>query len=97
VVVATLGNGSVWDLDFSRDGAQTYLYASDGENTRIWRPLCENGKVLSRFARSGPYAGELHWVHNIAADSKGNLYSPEMDDDKRAQKFVYRGLSPPAE
>jgi len=87
VATATLGNGSVWDLDFSSDGAQTYLYAADG-NKRTLRPRCENGEVLSWFARSGPYTGQSNLVHSIAVDSKGNLYSPEVDDAKRAEKFV---------
>jgi len=39
----------------------------------------------------------LRWVHNIAVDSKGNLYVTEVDNAKRVRKFVYQGLFPPAE
>ena len=97
VVPATLGNGSIWDLDFSRDDAQTYLHAADGENNHIWFLLRDSGKVLSRFARNSRFAGQLRWVHNIAVDSKGNLYVTEVDNAKRVRKFVYQGLFPPAE
>ena len=90
----TRGNGSVWDLDFSPDRGQTYLYTADGENNHVWLLLRENGKVLSRFGRSGRYAGQLHWIHNMAVDSKGNIYTTEVDNAKRAQKFVYQGLFP---
>ncbi len=38
-----------------------------------------------------PHAGEFHWVHNLAIDSKGNLYTTEVDTGKRAQKFRYIG------
>jgi hypothetical protein len=57
----------------------------------------ETGKVLSRFGRSGRCAGQLHWVHNLAVDSKGNIYTTEVDNAKRVQKFVYRGLFPVGE
>jgi hypothetical protein len=30
-------------------------------------------------------------VHNLAIDSKGNLYTTEVDTGKRAQKFRYVG------
>jgi DNA-binding beta-propeller fold protein YncE len=93
----TRGNGSVWDLDFSRDAAQAYLYAADGENNHIWLLSRETGKVLSQFGRSGRYAGQLHWVHNLAVDSKGNIYTAEVDSAKRAQKFVYQGLTSPSQ
>ena len=32
---------------------------------------------------------EFHWVHNIAPDSKENIYTTEVDTGKRAQKFYY--------
>jgi len=91
---ATAGNGSVWDLDFSRDPAQSYLYAADGENNHVWMLSRTTGKVLSHFGRSGRYAGQLHWVHNMAVDSRGNIYTAEVDSGKRVQKFVYQGLFP---
>lgn len=50
--------------------------------------------VLSRFGRSGRYAGQLHWVHNMAVDSRGNIYTAEVDNGKRVQKFAYQGLFP---
>src|SRR4030095_8599859 len=53
---ATAGNGSVWDLDFSRDPDQSYLYAADGENNHVWMLSRATGKVLSHFGRSGRYA-----------------------------------------
>jgi hypothetical protein len=33
-------------------------------------------------------AGELRWVHNLAMDSKGNLYTAEVGFGRRAQKFA---------
>jgi DNA-binding beta-propeller fold protein YncE len=90
----TRGNGSVWDVDFSRDRGQTYLYAADGENNHVWLLARKSGKVLERFGRGGRHAGQFDWVHNIAVDSKGNLYTTEVGHAKRVQKFVYRGVRP---
>jgi DNA-binding beta-propeller fold protein YncE len=90
----TRGNGAVWDLDFSADRAQTYLYAADGENNHVWMLQRESGRILSRLGRRGRQAGQFHWVHNLASDSKGNLYTTEVETGKRVQKFVNQGLSP---
>jgi len=32
-------------------------------------------------------AGQFHWVQNMATDSKGNMYTAEVDTGKRVQKF----------
>ena len=34
------------------------------------------------------YAGMLHWIDAIVTDSKGNVYTGEVEDGKRVQKFV---------
>ena len=36
-------------------------------------------------------AGDFHWIHNLALDSKGNIYTTEVDTGKRAQKFMLVG------
>ena len=46
-----------------------------------------DGEVVGSFGRNGRKAGEFHWVHNIAIDSKGNVYTAEVDTGKRVQKF----------
>jgi DNA-binding beta-propeller fold protein YncE len=96
IVVAsdTRGAGAAWDVDFSVDAAQTYLYTADGENQHVWILLRDPGRILARFGRHGREPGELHWVHNLAVDSKGNLYTTEVDTGQRVQKFIHRGLAP---
>jgi len=91
---ATRGNGSVWDLDVSHDAPQTWLYNADGENSHIWTLLRDNGQIVGKFGRHGRQAGQLHWVHNLAVDSKGNVYTAEVDSGKRAQQFVFKGVGP---
>jgi DNA-binding beta-propeller fold protein YncE len=84
----TAGNGSVWDIAVSRDPAQQYLFMADGRNNEIHVISRETGAVLSRIGRPGRYAGEFHWVHDLAIDSAGNLYAGEVDNGKRVQRFV---------
>jgi sugar lactone lactonase YvrE len=43
--------------------------------------------VVGSFGRSGRQAGQFHWVHNIAVDSRGNVYTTEVDNAKRVQRF----------
>ena len=47
----------------------------------------ETGQILGAFGPSGRHAGDFHWVHNIAMDTDGNVYTAEVDNAKRAQKF----------
>ena len=84
----TLGNGSTWDLDTSRDRRQQYLYNADGENQHVWILERLSGVISDYFGRNGRNAGQFHWVHNLAVDSRGNIYTAEVDTGKRAQKFV---------
>jgi DNA-binding beta-propeller fold protein YncE len=86
----TRGNGSTWDVDLSPDPPQTHLYSADGENNQVWIILRDSGRILGTFGRSGRSAGQFHWVHSLAVDSKGNIYTTEVDTGKRAQKFVPR-------
>jgi DNA-binding beta-propeller fold protein YncE len=90
VATNTLGNGSVWDVDVSPDAQQSRIYNPDGENNKVWILDRQSGGILSTFGRHGRYAGQFHWVHNLAVDSKGNIYTAEVDTGKRAQKFLPR-------
>ena len=94
VAKGTLGNGATWDVDLSVDPTQTFLYNADGENNHVWTLLRSSGEILATFGRNGRSAGQFHWVHNMAVDSRGNIYTAEVDTGKRAQKFVNLGLGP---
>ena len=83
----TLGAGAVWDLNFWPDANQTWLLNLDGENNQLRVLQRSDGKVVGGFGRSGRQAGNFHWVHAIAVDSRGNVYTGEVDNAKRVQKF----------
>jgi hypothetical protein len=88
VETKTLGSGSVWDLELWPDAAQTFLMNADGSNNEVRTLVRESGETVGRFGRNGRNAGDFHWVHNLAIDSKGNIFTTEVDTGKRAQKFV---------
>ncbi len=90
----TLGSGSAWDLAFSKDPQQKYMYLTDGENDRVHIIERDTLELLTTFGEGGRQPGEFYGVHSIATDSKGNIYTTEVDTGKRAQKFVYQGLAP---
>ena len=83
----TLGPGSVWDLALSPDEAQSCLHQADGTNQQVYTLSRETLAVLDAFGGSGRGAGMFHWIHDIAADSEGNLYTSEVDTGMRAQRF----------
>ena len=88
VAPETLAGGSLWDLVLSEDRAQRYIYVADGSNNQIHVLLRESGQEIGGFGRPGRMAGEFKWVHNMAIDSQGNLYTSEVGTGRRAQKFV---------
>jgi len=90
----TLGAGSVWDIAFSKDPKQTYIYLADGENDRVHILLRDSLEVLTTFGEGGRQPGEFYGVHSIATDSKGNIYTTETYRGQRVQKFVFKGLGP---
>jgi len=90
----TRGIGSVWDVTFSRDPGQKYLYVADGMNMKVWVLDRESLDVLTSFGDGGRQPGQFYAVHSIATDSKGNIYTVETYEGKRIQKFNYKGIKP---
>jgi sugar lactone lactonase YvrE len=83
----TRGPGAAWDLYLWPDRAQTYFVTADGENNEVRVVRRQDGAIAGAFGRSGRNAGFFHWVHNIAVDSQGNVFTSEVDNGKRIQKF----------
>ena len=94
VAKTTLGDGSVWDIAFSRDPQQKYMYLADGANEKIHVFDRASLTVLTTFGDGGRQPGQFYAVHSIATDSKGNVYTTETYRGQRLQKFVYKGLAP---
>ena len=89
----TLGSGSVWDIAFSKDAEQKYIYLADGENDQVHILDRQSLQVLTSFGDGGRQPGEFYGVHSIAVDSKGNIYTTETYRGQRVQKFAYKGMA----
>ncbi len=90
----TLRSGSVWDIAFSRDPQQTYLYVANGVNQKISIVLRSTLEILTAFGDGGRQPGQFFGVHNLDTDSRGNLYATETYSGARVQRFIYKGLGP---
>ena len=90
----SLGEGSTWDIAFSRDRDQRYLFVADGRNQKVHIVLRDTLEELTNFGDGGRQPGQFFGVHSIATDSKGNIYTTETYEGKRVQKFVYKGMGP---
>jgi DNA-binding beta-propeller fold protein YncE len=90
----TLRSGSVWDMTFSRDPQQTYIYMANGVDQKISIVLRSTLEVLTSFGDGGRQPGEFFGVHNLDTDSTGNLYATETYSGARVQRFIYKGIGP---
>jgi len=88
----TLGSGSAWDIAFSRDPDQRFIFLADGQNNRVRIIMRETLEEVTAFGDGGRQPGQFYGVHSIATDSKGNVYTTETWEGKRLQKFVYKGI-----
>ena len=88
----TRGTGSVYDLVFSPDKDQKFIYMIDGMNGEVRVVDRATRETLSRFGRPGRQVGMFTALHNIAVDRAGNIYTSEVNTGQRVQKF--RRLDP---
>ncbi len=92
----TLASGSAWDISFSKDPQQKFIFLADGTNEKVRIILRDTLEEISNFGDGGRQPGQFYGVHSIATDSKGNLYTTETYEGKRVQKFAYKGIGPVA-
>jgi DNA-binding beta-propeller fold protein YncE len=84
---ATRGTGSVYDLVFSPDKEQKFIYMIDGMNGEVRVVDRASKETLGRFGRPGRQVGQFTALHNIAADRQGNIFTSEVNTGQRVQKF----------
>jgi hypothetical protein len=90
----TRGDGSVWEIAFSKDPQQKFMYIADGSNERIHVFERESLKELTAFGDGGRQPGQFYAVHSIATNSKGDIFTTETYRGQRVQKFIYKGIGP---
>jgi sugar lactone lactonase YvrE len=88
VATETLNRGSAGGIAFSADPQQRYMFISDISNNTIWTLNREDGKLLGRIGSAGDNGGQFHGLHMIATDSRGNIYTGEVQAGERVQRFV---------
>ncbi len=89
----TLGDGAVWDVAFSKDPQQKYLYVADGKNERVYIMLRDTLEIVSSFGDGGRQPGQFFAVHSIVTDSAGNIFTTETYEGRRLQKFAFKGVT----
>ena len=90
----TRGFGSAFEVGFSIDPGQRFLFNLDGMNEQVVIMRRDTMEILDKFGHKGRQPGQFYAVHSIALDSKGNIYTAETQEGKRLQRFLYRGLGP---
>jgi DNA-binding beta-propeller fold protein YncE len=90
----TKASGSAWDIAFSKDPQQKYIFMADGMNDKVHIIDRQTLQELTTFGDGGRQPGQFFGVHSIATDSKGNIYTTETWEGKRLQRFVNKGLGP---
>jgi sugar lactone lactonase YvrE len=88
VAPTTGGGGSTGGVAFSPDRQQRYLFVSDLVNNTIWFLNREDGKVIGRMGSMGENGGQFFGLHMIAVDSKGAIYTGEVFNGERVQRFL---------
>ena len=80
--------GTTYNLTFSHDAGEKYVMIADGTNDKVWIHDRKTGELAGSIGDNGRMAGYFHWIDAIAIDSRGDLYTGEVDTGKRAQKFI---------
>jgi hypothetical protein len=73
---------------FSPDERQQLLYVVDSGAMRVVIFERATMSQIGAVGTRGANAGQFDIVHHMAVDSKGNLYTAEIVNQRRAQKFV---------
>jgi DNA-binding beta-propeller fold protein YncE len=80
--------GTAFSVAFSPDPQQEHLFLADAGNGRVHIYDRRTLEEVGAFGRIGHYAGEFVFLHNLAVDSKGDLYTAEVGGGRRVQKFL---------
>jgi len=79
-------------IGFSGDSEQRFLYIGSRTPAQIWVYDRKTMTPLYAFGRPGIAPGEFLSFHELSTDSKGNLYTADLEGH-RAEKFAFKGLA----
>jgi hypothetical protein len=87
------GEGTAFDIAFSRDKSQQFFYVPDGSNKKVQIVNRQTLDVVGFFGGHGGHGvGEFYHIHSIATDSKGNIYLGEVNNGRRVLRWNYQGM-----
>jgi hypothetical protein len=92
IAPATRSQGSTWEVAFSPDAQQRFMYLADGQNMKVYVMDRQSLEILYSFGDGGRQPGLFFAVHSIATDSQGNIFTTETYEGSRIQKFRYTGM-----
>jgi NHL repeat len=81
-------------LAFSPDPLQQFIYTADQGNGHVHIVNRQTLEEVGYFGEEGKAPGEFHAVHHLATDSKGNIYTVEVQGGSRVQRFMFKGIKP---
>ena len=93
VAPQSYATGTAVSAALSTDPEQSCLYVGDLANGTFYIINRANLTELDRIGRAGRQVGEFHWIHALAVDSQGNIYTGEVDSGQRVQKFARYGAT----
>jgi len=80
--------GTTYKMVISKDQQQKYLFVADGHNDVIWMVDRQSGKTLGYLGGHGRLAGQLFFPNAVGIDTHGNVFTGEVRNSKRIQKFA---------
>jgi DNA-binding beta-propeller fold protein YncE len=83
--------GSAWDISFSSDPQQRYIFVADGHDKKAIILQRDTMAEVGGFGSGGRLPGQFLAVSSIATDSRGNVYTGEQHHGKRVQKWSPAG------
>src|ERR1051326_930271 len=99
-VAPACGNGhTAASSAFSADAEQRYLYVANRSQGKVMIFDRKTLDLLGSFGQLGEAPGQFKVIHHMSSDSKGNIYTTEVNDNfargeccRRFQKFVFSGV-----
>ena len=84
--------GTTFDIGFSPDKQQRFIYVPDGVNKRVQILDRSRLEVVGWFGGHGGHGtGQFFHIHNLSVDSKGNIYLGESFG-QRVLRWSYKGM-----
>jgi hypothetical protein len=91
----SLGEGSVWDIAFSKDPQQTYIFLADGRNMKFRILKRDTLEELTNFGDGGRQPGQFYAPHsNLPSTRRATSTPTETYEGKAGAALRLQGAAP---